>query len=196
MTLDPRPRARRLPGRRTLRRAVGAFAIAAVGTAAFWVGGRTLAGSVETATTASSSTVPSASAAPTDPTAPSTPTVAPAGMTSDDWMAAHPDEIAEARAKVDAARTAAAAVAAAPTVPSTLYDTAGDAGQALRDLAWAVPASVTHGVETKQRWFDCSGEYFGLALAAVDLNREPTDAAVTAYRTAYEDAQSCLVGVP
>ena len=177
-----RPAAHRQPflARRTVRRGLGAFAILAVGTAAFWVGGRSLAGSIETATSTSTSA----------------PGPVPPAVTITDWMAAHPTEIADARARVDAARTGAAAVAAAPTVPSTLYDVASDAGQALRDLAWVVPASVIDGVATKQRWLDCSGEYFGLALGAVELNREPNDAAVAGFADAYEGAQACLVELP
>jgi hypothetical protein len=181
MTPNLRSTARRrlFPTRRTVRRGLGAFAILVVGTAAFWVGGRSLAGSVETAASTTS-----------------TPAPVPVTVTIKDWMAAHPTEIADARAKVDAARAGAAAVATAPAVPSTLYHVATDAGQAQRDLAWAVPASVTDGVAAKQRWLDCSGEYFGLALAAVELNREPNDAAVVGFTDAYETAQVCLVDVP
>jgi hypothetical protein len=183
MPLNPRSAVRRLPlpTKRTVRRGLGALTILAVGTAASWFGGRSFAGSVETAASTTSTFAPVPLAV---------------GATTTDWKAAHPTEIADARAKVDAARTAAAAVAASPTVPSTLYDVAGDAGQALRDLAWAVPASVVDGVATKQRWLDCSGELFGLALAAVELNREPNDAAVTGFQAAYEGAQACLVDLP
>jgi hypothetical protein len=165
-----------------VQRGLGALVTTIAAAGLFWAGGRSLAGSAG-AETSRPGTVAAPAPAPVSP--------AVAG-----WLAENQTAVADAQATIAAVRATADAVAANPATPSNLYDTAGDAGAAVRDLGWALPAKLVGGVETKQRWLDCSDHLFALSLAGADLDRQPDDTSIARFRQADQDAEACLATFP